>query len=200
MLCNKHYYYYIYTILLLYIQYYYYIYNIIIIYIQYYYYIYNIIIIYTILLSYTILLLYIQYYYIYNTIIIYTILLYIQYYYIYTILLLYIYNIIIIYTILLYTTYSASAVVSPCSSCPPPGTRTPCSASAAGRVCPVSFYSGLTGALRSRTAGTGGRHGISGQWPTCVTIPGQQTGRKERFYLTTHSTHFIYGYMASDIW
>ena len=26
------------------------------------------------------------------------------------------------------------------------------------------------------------------------------TGRKEMFYLTTHSTHFIYGYMASDIW
>ena len=24
-------------------------------------------------------------------------------------------------------------------------------------------------------------------------------GRKEIFYLTTHSTHFIYGYMASDI-
>ena len=24
--------------------------------------------------------------------------------------------------------------------------------------------------------------------------------RKEVFYLTTHSTHFIYGYMASDIW
>ena len=23
---------------------------------------------------------------------------------------------------------------------------------------------------------------------------------KEIFYLTTHSTHFIYGYMASDIW
>ena len=23
---------------------------------------------------------------------------------------------------------------------------------------------------------------------------------RERFYLTTHSTHFIYGYMASDIW
>ena len=27
-----------------------------------------------------------------------------------------------------------------------------------------------------------------------------ETGRKEMFYLTTHSTHFIYGYMASDIW
>ena len=27
-----------------------------------------------------------------------------------------------------------------------------------------------------------------------------QEGRKEMFYLTTHSTHFIYGYMASDIW
>ena len=26
-----------------------------------------------------------------------------------------------------------------------------------------------------------------------------QEGRK-MFYLTTHSTHFIYGYMASDIW
>ena len=24
--------------------------------------------------------------------------------------------------------------------------------------------------------------------------------RKEMFYLRTHSTHFIYGYMASDIW
>ena len=24
--------------------------------------------------------------------------------------------------------------------------------------------------------------------------------RKEVFYLTTHSTHFIYGYTASDIW
>ena len=24
--------------------------------------------------------------------------------------------------------------------------------------------------------------------------------RKEMFYLTTHSTHFSYGYMASDIW
>ena len=28
----------------------------------------------------------------------------------------------------------------------------------------------------------------------------EQEGRKEMFYLTTHSTHFIYGYMASDIW
>ena len=28
----------------------------------------------------------------------------------------------------------------------------------------------------------------------------KQVRRKEMFYLTTHSTHFIYGYMASDIW
>ena len=30
----------------------------------------------------------------------------------------------------------------------------------------------------------------------------QLMGQRERemFYLTTHSTHFIYGYMASDIW
>ena len=25
-------------------------------------------------------------------------------------------------------------------------------------------------------------------------------GRKENIHLTTHSTHFNYGYMASDIW
>ena len=30
--------------------------------------------------------------------------------------------------------------------------------------------------------------------------PSQKEGTKEMFYLTTHSTHFIYGYMASDIW
>ena len=28
---------------------------------------------------------------------------------------------------------------------------------------------------------------------------GRKEGRKEMFYLTTYSTHFIYGYMASDI-
>ena len=28
----------------------------------------------------------------------------------------------------------------------------------------------------------------------------EKEGRKEMFYLTTLSTHFIYGYMASDIW
>ena len=27
----------------------------------------------------------------------------------------------------------------------------------------------------------------------------RKEGRKEMFYLTTHSTHFIYGYIASDI-
>ena len=29
---------------------------------------------------------------------------------------------------------------------------------------------------------------------------GYWEGRKEMFYLTTHSRHFIYGYMVSDIW
>ena len=28
----------------------------------------------------------------------------------------------------------------------------------------------------------------------------KQLMRKEVFYLMMHSTHFIYGYMASDIW
>ena len=31
------------------------------------------------------------------------------------------------------------------------------------------------------------------------TIMKDKEGRKEMFYLTTHSTHSIYGYMASDI-
>ena len=34
----------------------------------------------------------------------------------------------------------------------------------------------------------------------CSRQVGEAEGRKEMFYLTTHSTHFIYGYMASDIW
>ena len=33
------------------------------------------------------------------------------------------------------------------------------------------------------------------RWHVCW-----QTREREMFYLTTHSTHFIYGYMASDIW
>ena len=28
----------------------------------------------------------------------------------------------------------------------------------------------------------------------------RKEGRNKMFYFTTHSTHFIYGYMASDIW
>ena len=31
-------------------------------------------------------------------------------------------------------------------------------------------------------------------------IVNKKEGRKEIFYLTTHSTHCIYDYMASDIW
>ena len=27
-----------------------------------------------------------------------------------------------------------------------------------------------------------------------------ESRKKEKFYLTTHSAHFIYGYMTSDIW
>ena len=35
--------------------------------------------------------------------------------------------------------------------------------------------------------------------PTRDKMVDSKEGRKEMFYLTTHSTHFIYGYMASDI-
>ena len=33
-----------------------------------------------------------------------------------------------------------------------------------------------------------------------ITPTSHQEREREIFYLTTHSTHFIYGYMASDIW
>ena len=33
-----------------------------------------------------------------------------------------------------------------------------------------------------------------------LVVSTKQEGRKEMFYLTTHSTYFIYGYMVSDIW
>ena len=35
---------------------------------------------------------------------------------------------------------------------------------------------------------------------TTPVISCQMEREREMFYLTTHSTHFIYGYMASDIW
>ena len=38
-----------------------------------------------------------------------------------------------------------------------------------------------------------GRHGVT-------TTAQNREREREMFYLTTHSTHFIYGYMASDIW
>ena len=49
-----------------------------------------------------------------------------------------------------------------------------------------------------------GRKGLTPKeiYEDCVKIPhGEEVeGRKEMIYLTTHSAHFIYGYMASDIW
>ena len=37
-------------------------------------------------------------------------------------------------------------------------------------------------------------------WTIDERLTDEQEGRKEMFYLTMLSTHFIYGYMASDIW
>ena len=68
----------------------------------------------------------------------------------------------------------------------------------------------MTGSPRSSRA-------ESTEWPGCSHEPGPSTalckqehsllfssqrkeGRKEMLYLKMHSTHFIYGFMASDIW
>ena len=52
----------------------------------------------------------------------------------------------------------------------------------------------------SRGALAGTRNSSMGECILCHKI--KQNGERERemFYLTTHSTHFIYSYMASDIW
>ena len=35
----------------------------------------------------------------------------------------------------------------------------------------------------------------------CIMLSsGKRWKKEEMFYLTMHSTHYIYGYMASDIW
>ena len=42
--------------------------------------------------------------------------------------------------------------------------------------------------------------GEHGQRLTLLLQAGVGAGTKDMLYLTTHSTHFIYGYMASNIW
>ena len=51
-----------------------------------------------------------------------------------------------------------------------------------------------TGQLRDARANYGMCFGVLINRPERCLL-----GRKEMFYLTTHSTHFNYGYMASDI-
>ena len=75
-----------------------------------------------------------------------------------------------------------------------------------------STYHGLCYTSRGALAGTrnmlSGRHSSpSNAWNSAKEINLQTHSEKtsfrtrhEMFYLTTHSTHFIYGYMASDIW
>ena len=41
---------------------------------------------------------------------------------------------------------------------------------------------------------------IAGPGSFGLDVSKKKRGRKDMFYLTTHSAHFIYGYMASDIW
>ena len=48
--------------------------------------------------------------------------------------------------------------------------------------------------VRGVSSGTHASRAAEHHWMT------KKEGRKEFFYLTTHSTHFMYGYMASDIW
>ena len=64
----------------------------------------------------------------------------------------------------------------------------------------------FVGKLKKNMNGGGGQQPyITPQICHCVLInktsdTAAQFREREMFYLTTHSTHFIYGYMASDIW
>ena len=70
--------------------------------------------------------------------------------------------------------------------------------------CWVSCHTGIGGNEKADSAAkvvpyTALKHCISQH--ILSTWQGDWNGReREMFYLTTHSTHFIYGYMASDIW
>ena len=57
-----------------------------------------------------------------------------------------------------------------------------------------SGVTGWTTALTTRTR----RRVVSSR--NCDNLQVHREREREMFYLTTHSTHFIYGYMASDIW
>ena len=57
-----------------------------------------------------------------------------------------------------------------------------------GHLC--SVRTGDTAQIRPRRGGSS----------SLAALQGSPERRKEMFYLTTHSTHFIYGYMASVIW
>ena len=56
-------------------------------------------------------------------------------------------------------------------------------------------------ALSRQIGGVEGCHGVgSDQLSSTALHVCRDRTRKEGFYLTMHSTHFIYSYMASDIW
>ena len=64
-------------------------------------------------------------------------------------------------------------------------------------VAPLSLHP-----LRQQFSGLESSLWLSSSLPPSQRLPSQPAKWKwkEVFYLTTHSTHFIYGYMASDIW
>ena len=61
------------------------------------------------------------------------------------------------------------------------------------RACPGMFTSSYFSKSPSVVEGI-----PANKIPLTITVAFER--EREMFYLTTHSTHFIYGYMASDIW
>ena len=63
-------------------------------------------------------------------------------------------------------------------------------------VCVIDFPSHTLQLLNNKTCSTF----ITILVHYYIDQPTLREREREMFYLTTHSTHFIYGYMASDIW
>ena len=59
-----------------------------------------------------------------------------------------------------------------------------------------SFFICLLTTLMTGASGIG----LPSRTPGTTTVTVTHEGMKEMLYLTTHSTHFIYSYMASGIW
>ena len=67
-------------------------------------------------------------------------------------------------------------------------------------ICHDLCYTSCGTLVRTRNSSMGHQVGVIQTYPHHGGLSTTEKGRKEMFYLMTHSTHLINGYMALDIW